>query len=181
MPKYLDMHGLDTLTSDIEATYLRKNKRGVAGGVASLDSNGKVPMSQMPSGVQPAVTAESTDVGKIIAPKTVSNGKVTEWQYVDLSTLFVYVYYTYNLPEIAAHSTNTITGNNFGIANPSGYKPFALGRFTTGSVMFTSAYVNPFVTGTSNVMAFVNTSDTAQSSKIAGVGIVYIRSEYRWN
>ena len=50
MPKYLDLHGLETLTSDIDATYLKKNQRGVANGVASLDSNGKVPASQIPGG-----------------------------------------------------------------------------------------------------------------------------------
>lgn len=50
MPKYLDMHGLETLTGDIENTYLKKNQRGAAGGVASLDSNGKVPTSQIPGG-----------------------------------------------------------------------------------------------------------------------------------
>ena len=50
MPKYLDYHGLETLTNDIEATYLRKNQKGVANGVATLDSNGKVPSSQIPSG-----------------------------------------------------------------------------------------------------------------------------------
>lgn len=50
MPKYLDMHGLETLTGDIENTYLKKDQRGAAGGVASLDSNGKVPTSQIPGG-----------------------------------------------------------------------------------------------------------------------------------
>lgn len=48
MPKYLDMHGLETLTGDIENTYLKKNQRGAAGGVASLNSSGKVPSSQLP-------------------------------------------------------------------------------------------------------------------------------------
>ena len=50
MPKYLDMHGLETLTGEIENTYLKKNQKGAAGGVATLDSNGKVPSSQIPSG-----------------------------------------------------------------------------------------------------------------------------------
>ena len=48
MPKYLDMHGLETLTGEIENTYLKKNQRGAAGGVASLNSSGKVPSSQLP-------------------------------------------------------------------------------------------------------------------------------------
>lgn len=60
MPKYLDMHGLETLTGDIEATYLRKNKRGAANGVASLDSNGKVPVSQIPGGA--GGTSDYTDL-----------------------------------------------------------------------------------------------------------------------
>ena len=48
MPKYLDMHGLETLTGEIENTYLKKNQRGAAGGVSSLNSSGKVPSSQLP-------------------------------------------------------------------------------------------------------------------------------------
>lgn len=48
MPSYLDYHGLETLKTDLELLYIKKAQRGTAGGVASLNNEGKVPSSQLP-------------------------------------------------------------------------------------------------------------------------------------
>lgn len=49
MPKYLDYHGLETLTNDIDAKYVKNAQKGVANGIASLNSSGKIPTAQLPT------------------------------------------------------------------------------------------------------------------------------------
>lgn len=75
MPKYLDYHGLQTLTNDIDATYVRKTQKGEANGVATLDSGGKIPTSQIPESV--GVEIDDT-AGAGVTNKTWSANKLTD-------------------------------------------------------------------------------------------------------
>ena len=99
MPSYLDYHGLQTFKGeldDIFATKMDANKRGANNGVASLDSVGKVPVSQIPGGTaggvamldangklvsSQLVSATANDEGLALKAKTISGGLVTEWEF----------------------------------------------------------------------------------------------------
>lgn len=51
----------DIAGNNISETYINKNEKGVASGVASLDSNGMVPSTQLPCDVINTVTLSSSD------------------------------------------------------------------------------------------------------------------------
>lgn len=49
-------------TIDLALPFIRTSEKGVAGGVASLDSNGRVPYSQLPAGAVSSVNGQTGDV-----------------------------------------------------------------------------------------------------------------------
>lgn len=77
---WLDDHPEATTTVEdgsITKAKLDSSLQGTVDDVGALKSQ----MSQM-SAID---TAQSTDIGKALSPKTVTNGKVTEWQYKSIS------------------------------------------------------------------------------------------------
>lgn len=93
-----------------------------------------------------------------------------------LNGLFVYKYYTKAIDSIANNATLSLTGDDFGVSTPSGYTPFAIKRFTSGSVHLYAALVRSDGTGTSTLMNIKNVSGSTQTDKTAGIGILYIKT-----
>ena len=94
--------------------------------------------------------------------------------------LYKYIWYPYQITGIADGAGLRLSANTLGVSNPSGYKPFALVRYTSGSYKVPVTYVNILATGNDNVMGFWNSSGATQGSAQnplnAGVGILYIKT-----
>ena len=95
-----------------------------------------------------------------------------------LTNLFKYVMYQYALPDIPANTTLQITAANLKITTPAGYKPFAIHRFSSGSVNLAITQVNCGVTGSSNCIGIRNITGSTQSGKTASIGIMYIKTGF---
>ena len=93
-----------------------------------------------------------------------------------LTNLFQYKYYSYSLPTINTNTTLAIKASDFGFSTPTGYKPFAIIRFTSGSVNLAACGVNGLATGTATAMSIRNIASSAQTGKTASVGIMYIKT-----
>lgn len=93
-----------------------------------------------------------------------------------LTNLFQYKYYSYELPTINTNSTLAIKASDFGFSTPSGYKPFAVIRFSSGSVNLSAGIVNGMATGTATAMSVRNIASSAQSGKTASIGVMYVKT-----
>lgn len=86
MAKYLDYTGLTYFKNKLDqansSTYVASSTKGVANGVASLDSNGKVPSSQLPSYVDDVQEYSSTSG----FPSTGETDKI----YIAIDTGYIY-------------------------------------------------------------------------------------------
>ena len=93
-----------------------------------------------------------------------------------LNNLFKYVEYSYEIASLAASTNLTIKASDFGLSVPSGYKPFCVKYYTSGSTNFAVAYINPSAQGSSGAMGIRNMASGAQTNKIAKIGIVYVKT-----
>jgi len=103
--KYLDLTGLNTFWTKIKNAFILKTSRGSANGVASLDANGKVPNSQLPSVPTGNLPSNSSSSAGIVASgsgqqnrvwRTDSNGNPA-WRDESPSLLNVQKKTIYNL------------------------------------------------------------------------------------
>lgn len=97
---------LSQLENDLDLDFIPNNKIGVANGVASLDSNGLVPSSQLPSFVDDVLEYDTFDD----FPQTGESGKI----YVAKDTNITYRWGGTQYVEISASIAlaNTITGSD---------------------------------------------------------------------
>lgn len=127
-----DASGTKTIQSYIADVYLsnndlyKKDGSGAAGvkigTFALLDSNGKLPMSVIPSGATPTLKiVASLDAMKALTKNDVQNGDVVLIDDAKASTKNEIMYYVYDDTKLATSSTTPIT--DISVA----YKPFAAG------------------------------------------------------
>lgn len=93
-----------------------------------------------------------------------------------LTNLFQYKLYSYVISSINANASLSIKANDFGFSTPTGYKPFAVLRFTSGSANIAVCTVNGGATNTGTAMAVRNASSSTQTNKTAYIGIMYIKT-----
>ena len=103
---------------------------------------------------------------------------VSDVQIKEDDTRFVIIkqyQYTYS---IAANGRTNITGGNFGVLTPEGYRPASMGRIATGSTDVVMRAFNYKATGSGAVLSLVNLSSTALSNLTATVEIMYFKKEH---
>lgn len=115
---------------------------------------------------QTLTTAQKTQVRNNIGAAAAS----------ELSTLFLYKEYQKSYTNLAAGASKTFTVSDFGIVAPTGYRPIAIKRFSSGSSLVSVAWINTFY-GSGDVMAIVNNSGSAKSGT-ATVGYVWVKSAF---
>ena len=124
-------------------------------------------------GAQTLTAAEKTQVRTNIGA---ADAAALSTIQTKLTNLFQYKTYEYDVPTVAVNATLNITANNFGFSTPSGYKPFAILRFFTGSVNLAASLINGNAVGTATAMGIRNIASGAQSNKTASIGILYIKT-----
>jgi hypothetical protein len=93
--KFLNNIGLQHLVSKIKTNYVTNSSIGIQGGIASLDSNGKVPTSQLPSYVDDVIEFATFDEFPLPGEKGIiymdaSTGNIYRWtgsSYLQISGL----------------------------------------------------------------------------------------------
>lgn len=141
---------------DLDSTYIAAIQKGAANGVAELDSNGKVPSTQLPSYVDDVLeyTAKSN------FPSTGEAGKI----YVDTSTNLAYRWggstYTEISPSIALGTTSST-------AFRGDYGNTAYTHATAKGSAFTSGLYKI----TTNAQGHVTAATAVAKSDITGLGI----------
>lgn len=94
-------------------------------------------------------------------------------------SIFKRVYYTYTWADsVAEGSSISFTANNFGVSTPEGYVPVGIWRLTTGTFYCSVVAVVPGATGDNTILSIRNMSAVARSGYTAGIGILYMKSEY---
>lgn len=93
-----------------------------------------------------------------------------------LTDLFKYVFYETTVASLADGAGIRISANTLGVSTPAGYKPFAIGRYTSGSYRVPTAYINIQSTGDNYVIGIFNSSGSEQTNIKVGIGIVYIKN-----
>ena len=124
-------------------------------------------------GAQTLTAAEKTQVRTNIGA---ADAAALSTIQTKLTNLFQYKFYEYSVPTVDVNKTLAIKANDFGFSTPSGYKPFAVIRFSSGSVNLAASAVNGLATGTATAMSIRNIASSAQSNKTASVGIMYIKT-----
>lgn len=124
-------------------------------------------------GAQTLTAAEKTQVRTNIGA---ADAAALSTIQTKLTNLFQYKFYEYSVPTVNVNSTLQIKASDFGVSTPSGYKPFAILRYSSGSVNLAVAQVIGSATGTSNMMGIRNIASSAQSNKTASIGILYIKT-----
>ena len=124
-------------------------------------------------GAQTLTAAEKTQVRTNIGA---ADAAALSSVQTKLTNLFQYKFYEYSVPTVNVNSTLQIKASDFGISTPSGYKPCAILRYSSGSVNLAVTQVIGSATGTSNMMGIRNIASSAQSNKTASIGILYIKT-----
>ena len=91
-------------------------------------------------------------------------------------TLFKYTYYEKTIPSLADGTGIRMSANDMGFVTPTGYKPLAIARYTSGSYKVATSYVNVLATGDVNAIGIFNSSGATQSSFKIGVGVLYVKA-----
>ena len=147
----------DSDGNQISSTYIKGTEKGAASGVAELDSNGKVPSSQLPSYVDDVLEYAN----KASFPATGETGKI----YVDLATNLTYRWsgtaYVEISPSLALGETSsTAYRGDYGAA------AYAHGVTNKGS-----AYTSGLYKITTNSEGHVTNAIAVEKSDITGLGI----------
>lgn len=87
--------------------------------------------------------------------------------------LFQIVYYSYAYTINASSSLN-ISADDMGLSTPSGYKPIALTRFSSGNGNVCTRFADIEATGTSACLALRNVA-TSSISATSWIGILYVK------
>ena len=94
-------------------------------------------------------------------------------------SIFKRVYYTYAWADsVAAGSSLSFTANDFGVSTPDGYVPVGIWRLSTGTVYCSIVVVVPGATGDDTILSIRSLGTSARSGYTAGIGILYMRSEF---
>ena len=103
----------------------------------------------------------------------------SNWDKIDdaFSALMKRVYYSTTYSVNAGASIN-LTGDDFGISNPSGYKAVAVIRFTTGAEKAVVRNLTATNTGSTTVMNILNTGTSNLSNVEATMSILYVKGGF---
>ena len=94
-------------------------------------------------------------------------------------SIFKRVWYEYTWTNtIAAGSSYSFPADDFGVSTPEGYTPVGFWRLNTGTVYCNILAVVPGATGANTILSIRNMSTTDKSGYTAGIGILYMKSEY---
>lgn len=141
---------------NLDTTYIKANIKGVASGVAELDSSGKVPSSQLPSYVDDVLEYS----GKANFPSTGETGKI----YVDTSTNLTYRWSGSAYVEI---SQSLALGSTSSTAFRGDYGTTAYEHATAKGSAFSSGLYKI----TTNDQGHVTATTAVTKSDITGLGI----------
>lgn len=108
-----------------------------------------------------------------------SNGIIKSPEPKNTESMIKLVYYTYKWTDsVASDAYLSIPASSFGISTPSGYKVAGLSRFTSGTNTCIVTAVNIHATNSTTALTLRNKSGSAKSGFTAGIGIMYIRSNF---
>ena len=96
----------------------------------------------------------------------------------DFVNLFKYTYYEKTIASLANNTGLRMSATQMGFATPTGYKPLALVRYTSGSYKIATAYVNIQATGDTNAIGIWNGSGATQTTFKIGIGILYVKTGF---
>ena len=96
----------------------------------------------------------------------------------DFVNLFKYTYYEKTIASLANNTGLRMSATQMGFATPTGYKPLALVRYTSGSYKIATAYVNIQATGDTNAIGIWNGSGSTQTTFKIGIGILYVKTGF---
>lgn len=91
-------------------------------------------------------------------------------------TLFKYTYYEKTVASLEDGTGIRLSAADMGFSTPTGYKPLATVRYTSGSYRVATSYVNPLATGDTNAIGIFNSSGATQSSIKVGIGVLYVKT-----
>lgn len=92
--------------------------------------------------------------------------------------IFKRLYYTYTWDSLEARAYTSFTANDFGVSTPDGYVPIGIWRLSTGTAYCGILSVTPGATGSDAILSIQNLSTSTISGQTAGIGILYMKSEY---
>ena len=92
--------------------------------------------------------------------------------------LFKYKFYEKKIDSLANGAGARYSADFMGFSTPAGYKPFAIGRYTSGQYKVATSYVNIFATGDVNAIGIFNSSGATQTNFKVGIGIMYIKTGF---
>ena len=82
--------------------------------------------------------------------------------------------YTYSCPSIAAGSYKDIKASDLGLSTPEGFTPVALARFSTGTTIYSTSYVNAKATGEDVVITLVNNTSGTVTARTVYFDVLYM-------
>lgn len=124
---------------------------------------------------QTLTASQQTQARKNIGAPSVSDVNVIN---TNLASLFKYKYYEKTIASLANATGTRMSASDMGFSTPSGYKPLALVRYTSGTYKVATSYVNILATGDTNAIGIFNSSGSTQTSFKIGVGILYVKTGF---
>ena len=169
--------------NDITTTYIKASTKGVANGVASLDSDGKVPSSQLPSYVDDVIEGyyvSGDTVSKFWQEKDVSASRITGESgkiYVDKDTGKTYRFSGSDFVEISAslalgETSSTAYAGNKGKTNATNIATLQ-GYFSSGIAKKATGDKN----GNDITTTYSTLANTIKSLSISGKTITYTKGD----
>ena len=169
--------------NDITTTYIKASTKGVANGVASLDADGKVPSSQLPSYVDDVIEGyyvSGDTVSKFWQEKDVSASRITGESgkiYVDKDTGKTYRYSGSDFVEISAslalgETSSTAYAGNKGKTNATNIATLQ-GYFSSGIAKKATGDKN----GNDITTTYSTLANTIKSLSISGKTITYTKGD----
>lgn len=169
--------------NDITTTYIKASLKGAANGVATLDSDGKVPSSQLPSYVDDIIEGyymPDDSTSKFWADKSTSASKVTGETgkiYVDKDTGITYRYSGTDYVEISSslalgETSSTAYAGNKGKTNATNIATLQ-GYFSSGIAKKATADKN----GKDITTTYSTLANTIKSLSIDGKTITYTKGD----
>lgn len=149
----LDTIGTDALTTTAQT---------LTGAINELDSD-----KASASDVGDLSTLVTTDKSSVVSAVNEVAGDIRG------SGLFQIVSYSYAYTINASSSLN-ISASDMGVSTPSGYKPIALTKFSSGNGNVCTRFADIEATGSSACLALRNVSTSAISAT-AWIGILYVK------
>ena len=169
--------------NDITTTYIKASTKGVANGVASLDADGKVPSSQLPSYVDDVIEGyymPDDTTSKFWADKSTSSSRITGEAgkiYVDKDTGKTYRYSGSDFVEISAslalgETSSTAYAGDKGKTNATNIATLQ-GYFSSGIAKKATADKN----GKDITTTYSTLANTIKSLSISGKTITYTKGD----